>query len=179
MTNDDMIFSYASEFKTAIERARDTGVFSKDFSFYKFPKACCGDTCYLLGEYLCQKGIKTIYVCGDLDGQSHAWLVVKDERIKAPTRHYVEIPCDVRSMFSQYGGNQYEERIEICNYEETDVNLGLIVDITADQFGESRVYVDYMGDFHKQFDFVDAHDYIALENFRLEKIYSTIIDFME
>ena len=46
MTNDDMIFSYASEFKTAIERARDTGMFSKDFSFYKFPKACCGDTCY-------------------------------------------------------------------------------------------------------------------------------------
>ncbi|MBQ7940141.1 MAG: hypothetical protein IJ281_07170 [Clostridia bacterium] len=179
MTNDDIIFSYASDFKVATERARDAGLFVKDFSFYNFPKACCGDTCYLLGEYLYHKDIKTIYVCGDLDGQSHAWLVVKDKRIKAPTIRYVEIPCVVRSFLNQYGGNQYEEKIELCNYEETDINHGLIIDITADQFGEPSVYVDHMGDFHKQFNFVAAHDYTGLGSLRLKQMYNTILDFIE
>ena len=105
--------------------------------------------------------------------------MVKDERIKEPKRHYVEIPCDVRLMLNQYGGNQYEKRIEMCNYEETDINLGVIIDITADQFGEPSVYVDYMGAFYKQFNFVDAYDYMTLGDDRLDKIYNAIMDFIK
>ncbi len=40
-----------------------------------FPRACCGVVSELLGDYLnTQLGLQVDYVCGELDGGSHAWL---------------------------------------------------------------------------------------------------------
>ena len=176
---DDQIYEYSACFKKAIERARDAGLFENDISFYKFPNACCGDTCDLLAEFLHHQGIDTIYVCGDLDRQSHAWLVVKDGRVKMPTKRYVGIPSEVRAALNKYGNDQYNERVETCHYEESDIDQGLIIDITADQFGELGVYVNYMGDFHGQFAFENAHDYNGLATARLERIYDIILKFID
>lgn len=40
-----------------------------------FPSGCCGVASELFGHYLnTQHGLQAEYVCGDLDGSSHAWL---------------------------------------------------------------------------------------------------------
>jgi len=77
------VINLASRFRKAIEMARDNGEFDKDISFYHFPRACCGDTCDLLGQYFLDNGIESVYVCGNYysgnewdNGQSHAWLIV-------------------------------------------------------------------------------------------------------
>lgn len=69
----------AIQFRSAIEDAMNDGQFDDDFSFYKFPKGCCGDTCELLAQYLLDHHIKTDYVCGHYGSSfetmgTHAWL---------------------------------------------------------------------------------------------------------
>lgn len=73
----------AIEFRMAIEKVKEAGEFETDFSFSKFPSACCGDASDLLAQYLLENGIKSTYVCGNRyfnnpkEGtQSHAWLLV-------------------------------------------------------------------------------------------------------
>lgn len=40
-----------------------------------FPSGCCGASSKILADYLkAQLGVQAEYVCGDLDGQTHAWL---------------------------------------------------------------------------------------------------------
>lgn len=69
------------QFRDATNVARDAGEFYRDFSFYKFPNGCCGDTSDLLAQFLLENGIRTCYVCGifindSFDNlQSHAWLL--------------------------------------------------------------------------------------------------------
>ena len=69
------------QFRDAIDVARDAGDFDNDFSFEKFPRRCCGDTSYLLAQFLLENSIRTSYVCGMYRGrslqnnQSHAWLL--------------------------------------------------------------------------------------------------------
>ncbi|MGL5149571.1 MAG: hypothetical protein ACRC7N_03230 [Clostridium sp.] len=75
------------KFREAIDVARDTGEFDKDFSFCNFPRGCCGDTSYLLAQYLLENTIRTYYVCGTYRGsssedyQSHAWLLLNNHTI--------------------------------------------------------------------------------------------------
>ena len=43
--------------------------------FKDFPRGACGGTSDILAEYLYSLGVKNIdYVCGEIEGQSHAWL---------------------------------------------------------------------------------------------------------
>ena len=179
MIKDNVLYEYVTCFRTAIDNARDAGMFEKDIVFYKFPKACCGDTCVLLAEYLRTKGIETIYVCVAEEDQTHAWLILKDDRVIPPTPYKTELPNDIRMSLSLYDGAQLGSLIINSNYTEFDIEEGLIIDITSDQFGEPPLYIDYIWDFHRRFTFVAAHDYNGLGSVRLNKIYNVILNFME
>ena len=98
----------AKNFRTAIEKAKPEIEKVKSHSegwsyswFHKFPTGCCGITSDLLAEYLLRNEIETLYVWTEfheqtltwfdkeyhdsLHQQSHAFLVVKDKRVKNPT----------------------------------------------------------------------------------------------
>lgn len=76
-----------NQFRNAINIAKDVGEFDDDFSFYRFPHGCCGDTSCLLGQYLLENDIKTYYVYGTYRNgrfgnfQSHAWLQTTEQTI--------------------------------------------------------------------------------------------------
>ena len=176
--DDKRICKLVTHFRMAIEDACKEGCFDKDFVFHSFPRACCGDTCYLLAEYLHSKGIDTIYVWGDYDGQSHAWLVVKDYRVKNPTKRFYIVPEEIRQVLNFYGSDIDDEPKDVTRYEEDDLIDGLIIDITADQFGEEPVYVNYMDDFHRKFEFEAAHDCEGVYNARLDNLYRIIAEFI-
>ena len=174
----DHLYELAQHFKTAIVRAWEAGRFDGDIAFYKFPRGCCGDTCYLLAEYLLSFGIETVYVCGSELDQSHAWLVVKDNRIEKPKSHHYELSDEIRDVFSLYSGSCSSEFIDNTYYDEMDLINGTIVDITADQFGECAVYVDSVGMFHKRFAFDFAYDCVGIDNPRLRRIYRIIMEYI-
>lgn len=178
MIDDNSIFIYVSDFKEALIHARDEGAFDWDHSFLRFPKACCGDTSYILAEYLRLKGIETIYVWGDYRGQTHAWLVVKDGRIKSPQERRLSIPHSVVEALSLYGNQDVPENMTYLNYSEKDIDGGLIIDITADQFGEDSVYVNYLDTFHRKFKFQNAHDYVCLVNSRLYRLFEIVLEYL-
>lgn len=59
---DKRIEQLAHRFRQAIDAAYRAHEFRDDFRFKKFPTGCCGDTSYLLAEYLLQSGSETIWV---------------------------------------------------------------------------------------------------------------------
>lgn len=77
----------AIDFRKALENALKFDELGLDFMFKRFPRGCCGDTSYLLAEYLLENGIETSYVCGTYinsgfeNMQSHAWLIDENEYI--------------------------------------------------------------------------------------------------
>ena len=170
---DRKIVQYATEFKDTMMNLRDSELFVKDDVFFQFPNACCGDTSCLLAEYLVSKGIPTLYVWGDYEGQTHAWLVVNDERVFLPTPQNIVLPKEIKNLYDSYGGNS---KFNNVRYTEEDVCEGLIVDITADQFGEEYVYVGYINDFYRRFEFREASEYSGLGSERLRRLYSFIFD---
>lgn len=175
----DRLYELVYGFKAAMVQAWDAGCFSGDILFHRFPRGCCGDTCYLLAEYLQVHGIDTIYVCGNELDQSHAWLVIKDQRIKRPKAKVYKLPEDIRNILNLYGGSNSDESFNTAYYEETDLKDGLIVDITADQFGEDPVLIEYMGKFHERFSFDFAHDYSGInDDSRLCRIYRIVMEYI-
>ena len=54
------LYNLATTFRQAIEKANAAGEFDNDMTFYHFPRGCCGDTCYLLAEYLSWNGFSKI-----------------------------------------------------------------------------------------------------------------------
>lgn len=161
------ILSLAKKFRTAIDKACENDDFNDDVSFSRFPFGCCGDTCYVLAEYLKEKGVDSIYVCGLEYPQSHAWIVIKDDRVKKPSYIKPAVYDEIKIVFEGENGEILNETIgakENCDqkekpeYQSTDLDGGIIVDITADQFGEIPVFVGYMDDFHRKFEFDFAHD---------------------
>lgn len=174
--NDAKIRSLTEQFRKAIENARNAGCFDGD-SFSDFPKGCCGDTCYLLAEFFRSKGLESIYVCGeDNTYQTHAWLIIKDERVNIPRPTFYDIPDSIRTVLNSYGGSVYSAPINFTQYTEDDVMNGLIIDITADQFGESPVYVGNICDFYcRRFEFQEASEYTDLGSGRLWNIYEKIL----
>lgn len=178
-SDDRKIFDLVKQFRLSIEKARDAEYFSNDFIFNRFPRACCGDTCYILAEYLKSKGIETIYVCGDFNGGTHAWLVVKDSRVKIPKQQLFKLPDEMVEIFNSYSNGAYSKPIDITRYNENDLKGGLIIDITADQFGERNVFVGYMDDFHSKYEFQFANDYVILKGTRLIDIYHKIIYYID
>lgn len=163
------------QFRSKINLALDKGKFEKDPCFNRFPKECCGDTCYLLGEYLRLNGFETIYVCGDDHGQTHAWLVLKDFRVKKLAQRVCTLPKEIAAVYSRYNGNKSCGFIDCTRYEKADLEAGLIIDITADQFGELPVYIGIMNVFYSKFDFCEARDYTGILSERLMHLYQKIV----
>lgn len=79
MLDQKEILTIALRFRTAIEKAFDTGEFVSDLVFRGFPCGCCGFTSDLLAKYLHEQGVETQYISGNYGygwtGRSHAWLV--------------------------------------------------------------------------------------------------------
>ena len=137
----DTLQHICEDFRRKIELAHEKGAFVDDVTFKHFPKGCCGLTCYLLSEYLLEYKAKTIYVWGTYSGQSHAWLVLKDKRVATPTQKYNLMPDSYKTFLQSYGQEVYDEPFVTINYKYEDIKDGLIIDITADQFGQSPVYL--------------------------------------
>lgn len=172
---DNTIRELAVKFRNAIEKACDEGLFAND-TFNRFPRGCCGDTSDLLAEYFCENGIGSICVTGtDAYGQGHAWLVIKDMRIRTPVPEYFEIPEDIKLILTRYGNEKWNDSPSTAYYSSSDLENGLIVDLTADQFGEAPVYVGYINDFYRNFEFISAYDYACLGNERMSSLYQKII----
>lgn len=171
------IFELAQAFKAAAESARDAGMFRDDICFRHFPVGCCGDTCNLLASFLLSHGIETIYVCGTYRGQSHAWLVLKDNRVKEPTPEFYYPDKRHIHILGQYGG-EVSCPIDITRYKARDLTYGLVIDITADQFGEPSVYVGIRNSFYKRFTFDFAHVCKGVENYRQGNLYSLIASYL-
>ena len=176
--NRNIIQYYAEQFRKALDDASAEPLLSRDIAFRSFPQGCCGDASYLLAEYLRQNDIETIYVVGEDGDQSHAWLVVKDDRIEPPTPSITELPDHIRVTLSNYGGKIRESSIVNVNYTDKDIENGLIIDITADQFAQSSVCVDYLRAFHKRFDFLQAHDYDNLDSFRQRNLFNIVMKYI-
>lgn len=170
---DQEIFELAQIFKEAAVSAYQAGLFQDDICFRHFPTGCCGDTCYLLASFLLSRGIETIYVCGTYRGQSHAWLVIKDNRVKEPTPEFYYPDKSYVHILGQYGG-EVSGSIDITRYKARDLTYGLIIDITADQFGEPSVYVGIRNSFYKKYTFDFAHVCKGVENYRQENLYKLI-----
>lgn len=173
------LYELACEFKAAMVRARDEGCFCNDIVFRNFPRGCCGDTCCLLAEYLLEHGIDTVYVCGSEQDQSHAWLVIKDYRVKKPKPKRYKLPEEIEDILNLYGSRDNDGTINTTHYEKKDLRNGLIVDITADQFGEVPVLIEYMGEFHERFrlDFARDCDGIG-DDPRLRRIYNIVMKYI-
>lgn len=132
----------------------------------------------MLAEYLLQEGIETIWVSLQRKDWSHAWLVLKDGRIKRSPKPIP--PADYIDLISQYRNQNSEEETEDIHYMEQDLRKGLIIDITSDQFDDynNLVYVGQMDDFRRTFEFVQAVDYDGLNNGRLEHLYRIIESYL-
>ena len=111
--NREYIYDYVVQFRRAIDNARDESILLREFP--SFPRGCCGDTCYLLAEFLRMNEIETIYVEGKEGDQSHAWLVVKEDRVLSPTPYTTYLPEDIRVVLSGYSGMQCESSIINAN----------------------------------------------------------------
>ncbi len=171
---DRSIEKLAQRFRDAIESAKHDHAFDKSSCFTNFPTGCCGNTSYLLAEYLLRAGIATIWVSLNRNDGSHAWLVLKDRRVKEPQKTI--LPAEYTDIISQYRNQDFEEETEDIHYVEQDLRNGLIIDITSDQFDDYKnpVFVGQMDDFHRSFDFIRAVDYDGLKNDRLEHLYEII-----
>lgn len=173
---DRKIRNLATMFRDAVKDVQDAGGFDDDEKFCAFPKQCCGETCLLLAEFLRTNGIDTIYVCGQDEGAgTHAWLVVKDERINGKSQ-YLDVPDEVAIALYDYSGGVCSNRIDITHYEENDLIDGLIVDITGEQFEQPPVYVGYLNDFYDEYEFVAAYDHDEVYDARLINLYDRIME---
>ena len=171
----DAITELVQAFRAKLDCAYNEGLFSNDIIFHRFPRGCCGDTCYLLAEYLKSHGIQTIYVCGAFRGQSHAWLVIKDNRIHMPAPKHNTMPGELRELLTTCGEEAQNGPMDIPEYEDSNLSNGILIDITADQFGQAPLYVGPMDPFHQKFTFNFAHDYNGFGNNRLSHLYGLIM----
>lgn len=174
---DDEIYNLACIYKSAMLAAHDSGAFDDDDIFYNFPRGCCGDTCILLATYLELYDVPTIYIWGDRGRQSHAWLVVDDNRVKQLTSRTFHASPEYRQWMKLYG-NEITGPIDTTRYTARDFTKGLIIDITADQFGKCPVYVGPRNDFYRRFTFHSAHTCNGVHEYRLNKLYRKIAEFL-
>ena len=175
--NDQEILELAQIFKEAAVSAYQACLFRDDIAFRNFPTGCCGDTCDLLATFLLSYGIETIYVCGTYRGQSHAWLVVNDNRVKQPTPEFYHPDKEYVRLMGEYG-IKVSSPVETTRFKARDLTHGLVIDITADQFGESSVYVGSRNNFYRKFTFDFAHVCNRADDYRLRGLYSSIAAFL-
>ena len=163
-------------FRSAIEAARDDNQFDRDLYFNRFPNGCCGDTSCLLAEFLRNEGVESIWCSTERGDWSHAWLVVNDNRIQLPVQKTVSLPEELWPVLANYGMENPAHGIVNKNYISDDLQHGLIIDITADQFPDYNipVYVGLMDAFHKSLSFIQAYDLFELNDYRLLELYRKI-----
>lgn len=148
----EKVLKLATQFRKALENAQNANEFQYDICFYQFPRACCGDTSDLLGQYLLESDIRSRYVCGtyydddtSCESQSHAWLLLKDGRI-------VDIT-----------GDQFRDQRTFLCYDQ-------------------RIYVGKMDTFHRLFEVDpcrDIHDSVGVQGVpRLQGLYQTILRYI-
>ena len=179
---DKIIFQISEEYRKAIELACANHRFGDDLGFSTFPKGSCGDSCSMLAEHLLKHyGLHTLWISNERDEDSHAWLVVKDSRIKNPVGQVFEAPEVIRDVLKQYSGGNYNEKEGYIHYEKKDVSEGLIIDITADQFDDFNdpVYVGYETQFHSSFSFVSATEHDGLSDGRLITFYAIVEEYLQ
>ena len=75
-----------------------------------------------------------------------------------------------------YGEEKPNGPIDISKCEGSDLSNGILIDITADQFGQAPLYVGPMDPFHQKFTFNFAHDYNGFGNDRLSHLYDLIMN---
>lgn len=173
---EETIYQHANSYRNAIIAAQNDGRFIGDLCFNRFPLGCCGDTSYMLAEYLLEKGIKTIwYSACRKNHHGHAWLVLDDTRISKPTPSFSSLPKEIQPVMRVYGAANPDVAIDITHYEAENLCDGLFIDITGDQFRDYSipVFVGQTDRFHSSFEFVQAHDYDGLTP-RLEKLYRIV-----
>ena len=85
------------------------------------------------------------------------------------------MPDEIRKVLELYGEEASNEPVDISKYEDSDLSNGILIDITADQFGQSPLYVGPMDLFHQKFTFDFAHDYNGFGNERLSHLYDLIM----
>ena len=173
---DNRIRSLVNSFRKKIDRAQRKDLFV-DTILEKFPIQCCGVTSRLLAEFLIGNGVKTLQISAEEFGsyETHAWLVVKDDRIDSPRSCFDDVPNNIIDLLSTYGRGNSESIRESTCYKKENIKNGLIIDITGDQFNEAPVYVGYMDDFHKRFDFAAAYEHEGLPNEEYAELYDIII----
>ena len=196
----DRIYRLAHEFRVAMNRANDAGLFKQIMRFEDFPRGSCGDTCYLLAEYLLEHNIYTEYVCGTKWPQSHAWLVVttKEElEQKRIAKNKKRIVVSEHSNGYEYILSLIENnKISEIECSEPDFASKLenrtIIDITGDQFRYSEeflyykvpVYVGPMDEMHHIFSIDSVHECTGLSGIgtldakRMHSLYSIIKQFL-
>ena len=54
--NEMNIARLTTKFRQAIDRAQKANEFEPRSTFFRFPRGCCGDTAYLLAEFLLEHG---------------------------------------------------------------------------------------------------------------------------
>ena len=173
---DNRIRSLANSFRKKIDWAKSKRLF-EDTMLGEFPEQCCGPASELLAEFLWDHGIETLWISGMEyeTHESHAWLVVKDDRINSPRACFDDVPKNIMDTLGMYGDCAHESIREATCYDEQDIENGLIIDITGDQFGEIPVYVGYMDRFHERFDFVSAYEHSGLYDDEFIKLYESIL----
>ena len=173
---DNKLQTLVNGFRKSIDRAQSKNLFI-DTLLEEFPTQCCGYTSKLLAEFLRENGIETLWISSEEleTHETHAWLVVKDDRINSPRSCYDGVPSNIMNLLSSYGGNNNSLSEATC-YDACDIENGLIIDITGDQFGEQSVYVGYMDSFHKRFDFISAYEHEGLFDDELIELYQIIIN---
>lgn len=171
---DNRIISLVDNFRKRIDCAKNKELFA-DTILEDFPVQCCGYASKLLAEFLQNNDIETLWVSSEEFGthETHAWLVVKDNRINPPRSCFEGIPSNIMDLYSSYGGNNDSLSKATC-YDASDVENGLIIDITGDQFGGPPIYVGYMDSFHRRFDFISAYEHEGLFDDELIELYQII-----
>ena len=178
---EDMIKQLVDKFWNAIICARNNGQFLWDERFNSFPVACCRDASDLLARFLYDNGYDTLSIYGECRDGSHRWLVWDDGQIRSPETWFFDdvVPTEVRQYYSSYGLDMSQHEEPYYSYAEQDIQNCLIIDITADQFGDPPVYCDYWSQIRKKYKYIKADKYEDLRTYRLQKLYDTIMDVIE
>lgn len=177
--SDNEIETIAKKYRSAIETARDRHLFNGDKEFIHFPTQCCGLTCSLLAKHLFDHhGIETLWISTNRDADTHAWLVLKDNRISGP-HFFIPVLDSISTIIKSYSGTGANELTPI--YYKEDIENGLIIDITADQFNDfkEKVFVGCDSTFHKSFDFRGAYENDGINDERLLNLYYIIESMMK
>lgn len=175
--------------------------------FRNFPTGCCGDTCYLLAEFLIEHGIETYCVSGEAYPQTHAWLILSDDFVTKRIEHYRREKEEFQSFFLQNHQEDSNAYLSLLNMIKTnkhsipqcpipsydrDSEFHTVIDITGDQFKNEEkflyynrsVYIGRMDELHRLFEIERISKCNGIRGIdssqqaRVIKLYETIIKYI-